>query len=153
MCLRLLCAHMCEYHMAGNAVLSRLWVLTGGWSLIILVTEAWPTDCRPHTLHRTRSDLSHVRLLASVHTHIHTKKSYMRLLEQWLISNIAWVFIQDQMEKWLFQILNTPGVFACACTHVRTQKQAVCNIWFGLSSELSHHDHNSLVIDRSSLTH
>lgn len=60
-----MCVFVCEYHMVGNVVLGCLWLLTGGWSLMILVTEAWPTDGRPHTLHRTCTDLSHVRLLAS----------------------------------------------------------------------------------------
>lgn len=40
---------VCEYHMVSNVVLGCLWLLTGGWSLIIMVTEAWPTDCGSHT--------------------------------------------------------------------------------------------------------
>lgn len=54
---------------------------------------------------------------------------------------------------------NSGGGLACArtyvhtCTHVRAHKRCVFSIRSGLSSQLSHHDHNSLVIDRSSLTH
>lgn len=85
-----MCVFVCEYHMVVNVVLGCLWLLTGGWVLIILVTEAWPTDCRPHTLHRTCTDLSHVRLLASpTHTdactntriHKHAQKTNTSVIE------------------------------------------------------------------------
>lgn len=81
--------------MVGN-VSGCLWLLTGGWSLIILVTEAWPTDCRPHTLRRTCTDLSHVRLLVSpthtdtctnTHLHKHTKKNPQYLT--WAVTQLT----------------------------------------------------------------
>lgn len=69
-----MCVFGIVYQMV-NVVFGCLWLLTGGWALIILVTEAWPTDCGPKTLHRTCTDLSHVRLLIShPPSHTHTRK-------------------------------------------------------------------------------